>query len=582
MGEVFLARERIGDGAGRRVAVKRIRTDLATNPRFRDLFHHEARVATRLNHPNIVPVREVGTSGEDLYLTMEYVEGRTLHDLMRQAALLGLAIPIEVTLGVALDVARGLHHAHELAGDDGVPFDIVHRDMSPQNVMIGVDGIARILDFGLARAAAALEQEHGIRLQGTPGYFSPELARLEPIDHRSDIYSLGVILWEMTTGLRLYPVDDALQALELVGNMPIPSPAELRPIPPGWEGVLRRALAADPDERYGTARALQLDVEDVARAAGHMVSNLPVVSLLAALYPEVALDLDADPPRARRPSVLVVDDEPLMLEVIARSLRRSVQVRTARSVAEALLALAAQPFDAIITDERMPDERGIDLLVHATRESPRTVRIMLTAYADTDLLLAAINRGQIDRLALKPFQPADLLALVEDAIAHHPRLRVPEAASPSENGVSDAPTEPVVAEPAGAGPPAIALPWESLRHLAEPVRADALSCALLVGVADQAIRAEEQATIEWVLSHRLPSAWLHIEDRALVLLLPGIAPASAAALATELRDTAFGALGARLAVAMAELPAGDDLAAAGRLVERAAVDAWREEGRRGS
>lgn len=584
MGDVFLAREQGADGVTRRVALKRIRPELARDERFRELFRREARVAIRLGHPNIVPVHEVGMAGDDLYLAMEYVDGRTLFDMLRQASAIGVEIPIEVTMAVALDVARGLHHAHELRGDDGMPLEIVHRDLSPRNVLVSLEGAARILDFGVAKATFEGEQE-GTELKGKPGYFSPEQARLEQVDRRSDIYSLGIILWEMTTGHRLYPVQDALQALEVIGNHPIPSPGDFRPVPPGWEGVLRRALAPDRAERYASARALQLDVEEVARSAGHVVSNLPVVSLLGALFPELALDLEVAP-RARRPTVLVVDDEPHMVELIARTLRRTVDVRTATSVAEALRALAAEPFDAVLTDERMPEQRGMDLLMHVARESPRTVRIMITAYADTELMLSAINRGHVDRFLVKPFEPADLVSMIEDVMMRDPRMRMlgGPIAAPDDQ------TRPDMAAPAAdgdtltghlLGPPSVALPWESLRHLAEEVREDALSCALLVGVADHPIRGEEQAAIEWVLDRRLPHCWLHVEDRAMAVLVPGIAASSAAALAAELRDAAFGVLGARLAVAMAELPAGDDLAATGRLVERAAVDAWREEHRRG-
>ncbi len=593
MGDVFLAREQGADGVTRRVALKRIRPELAMDERFRELFRNEARVAIRLAHPNIVHVHDVGMTGDDLYLTMEYVEGRTLHDVLRQSALVGRDLPIEVTLAVALDVARGLHYAHELRNEDGYPLGIVHRDLSPRNVLISLDGAARILDFGVAKASFALDEREGMELRGKPGYFSPEQARLEAVDCRSDIYSLGILLWEMTTGRRLYPVADALQALEVIGHQPIPSPASVRPIPPGWEGVLRRALAADRDERYGTARALQLDVEEVARSAGYMVSNLPVVALLASLFPEVALDLDVRPPRVRRPAVLVVDDEPDMLELVARTLRRTADVTTARSVAEAMAILSARPFDAVLTDERMPERRGTELLVHVARESPRTARIMITAFADTELMLSAINRGHVDRFVVKPFQPSDLVSLVEDVMAQRPRLRAPSAPAHVVAADADDRTRPdlqatrravramsegdTVAGRTG-GPPSVSLPWESLRHLTEDVREDALSCALMVGVAEHPIRDEEQAAIEWVLDRRLPHCWLHVEDRAMALLVPGIAAASAAALAAELRDAAFGVLGARLSVAMAELAAGEDLIEAGRRVERAAVDAWRGEG----
>lgn len=566
MGDVFLAREQGADGAVRRVALRRIRLDLARDEEFRQLFRREARVAVALDHPNIAHVHEVGTSGDDLYVAMEHVEGRTLKDMLDQAAAVGLAIPIEVAMAVALDVAAGLHHAHELRGEQGALLGVVHRDLSPSNILIGVDGSARILDFGIATAAVDFDEREGMQLGGDPGYFSPEQARLEPVDRRSDLYSLGIALWEMTSGCRLYPVADALQALQVIGHLPIPSPAELRALPPGWEGVLRRALAAERSERHATARALQLDVEDVARSAGLAVSDLPVVALLAALFPELALDLDA--PRAQRPSVVVVDDEPDMLELIARILQSSAEVRTAGSVADAVRVLAAAPCDLLLTDERMPDEPGTELLARVARESPSTVRILMSAYADVDLLVSAINQGKVDRFLVKPFAPDELRSMVEDALARAPR---PDAIA-AELGA------PAIAAPERpAGPPPVALPWESLRRLTDAVREDALSCALLVGVADQPIRGDEQAALQWVLERRVPNCWLHIEDRAIAVLVPGIASSSAAGLAGELRDATAGVVGTRLAVAMAELPAGEDLADFGRQVERAAVQAWLQE-----
>jgi CheY-like chemotaxis protein len=370
----------------------------------------------------------------------------------------------------------------------------------------------------------------------------------------------------MTAGGRLYPVADALQALQVIGHAPIPSPGDLRALPPGWEGVLRRALAADRAERYPTARALQLDVEDVARSAGLAVSDMPVVALLAALFPELALDLDQ--PRAERPSVVVVDDEPDMLELIARILKPSADVRTARSVADAVRLLAAARCDLVLADERMPDEPGIDLLARVARESPSTVRILMSAYADVDLLVSAINRGKVDRFLVKPFAPDELRSMVEDALARAPRL--------------DWTTAEIFAPPSApperpAGPPPVALPWESLRRLTDGVREDALSCALLVGVADQPVGGDEQVAIQWVLERRVPHCWLHVEGRAIAVLVPGIASSFAAALAGELRDAAAGVVGTRLAVAIAELPAGDDLADLGRQVERAAVQAWLQE-----
>lgn len=582
MGDVLLGRDEGDPGMSRRVALKRIRPELASDPRFREMFRREARVALRLSHPNIVHVYDVSAEGDELMLVMEYVEGRTLHDLLAASAARARPLPLDVVMALALDVARGLHYAHELRDEDGQPLHIVHRDLSPRNVLVSVDGDGKILDFGVAKATIAADDSEGVELKGKPGYLSPEQARLEPVDHRSDIYTLGILLWEMTTGRRLYPVHDALEALEVIGRRPIPGVSEGRAVPPGWEGVVRRALSADPAGRYQAARDLQLDIEEVARSAGHVLSNLSVVATLAELFPELALDLDpgSDRGAARRRTVLVVDDEPDMVEMMARTLRRAYTVETAGSVAEAMEALGRSPFDVVVSDERMPGRRGIELLQHVARESPRTVRIMITAYASTDVMLSAINHGHVHRFVPKPFRPGDLLAVVDEALAG--------TLAAGELDAVEALDRPALAAMDGAvtlveradrrhRPAPSSLPWESLRHLAEPARADALTCALVVGVAERPIGLEERGAIEWVLAQRRVTYWIHVEHSALVLALPGVAAGTAAHLAGELRDATFDVAGSRVAVAVGELTAEDDLALVGRRVEEAAFEAWREE-----
>src|SRR5262245_22717211 len=161
MGDVFLSREHGGEGLTRRIALKRIRPELARDPDFRELFRHEARIAIRLSHPNIVHVYEVGGPGGELYVAMEYVDGRTLHDVMQQSSRIAYVLPMEVTMAIGLDVARGLHHAHEERDDEGMPLEIVHRHLTPRSVLISLEGAAKILDFGIARSGwpAGEEQE---------------------------------------------------------------------------------------------------------------------------------------------------------------------------------------------------------------------------------------------------------------------------------------------------------------------------------------------------------------------------------------------------------------------------------------
>ena len=580
MGDVFLSREHGEDGLTRRIALKRIRRELAGDPHFRELFRHEARVAIRLGHPNIVHIYEVGGQEGELHVAMEYVEGRTLHDVMQQSSRIAYFVPMEVTMAIGLDVARTLHYAHEQRDEEGMPLEIVHRHLTASSVLISLEGSAKILDFGIARSGIAPGDESEPEFIGDPCYFSPEQARLEMLDRRSDIYSLGILLWEMTTGRNLFKVNDALHALEVIGRVPIPSPGEFRPVPPGWEGVLRRALQPEREDRYPTARALQLDIEDVARSAGYLVSNIPVVSTLAALFPEVALDLEPPPPlRQRRATVLVVDDEVHMRELIVRTLRRSFEVESAGSVGAAMARLSARPVDVVLTDERMPEANGIELLTHVARESPRTLRIMITAFADTDLMLKAINDGHVHRFVVKPFRPVELLSLLEEAIAQRPRLvELPGGGAAWDDITNSRPPreeEEITDVGLRAAPAGAALPWESLRHLVAPIREDALSCVLMVGMSDHPFAEEARGAIEWVLGSHLQSYWIHSEDRAVAIALPGLASAPAAQVADQLRE----ALSAEREVtfAMAELAATDDLAVVGRRIEDEALERWRKE-----
>lgn len=558
--DVFLSREYDSDGVVRRVALKRIVPDLGRHEGFRQAFEREIAVTRDLAHPNIVAVHDAGAVGDGLFLTMDFVEGRSLHDLLVQAARLGVEIPIEVAMAIGLDLARGLHHAHTFASADERGLGLVHGDLSPRNVLVGVDGTARITDFGLAAALGGLPPEH--RPGPTHlGYASPEQARGEPLDHRSDLYNLGILLWELTAGRKLFQVRDPLEALEVIGVAPIPAAGESRALPPGWEGILRRALAPAREHRYASARALEHDIEDVARAGAHTVSNLDVVSTIAMLFPELALEVAADSAE-RRPHALLVDADSATVELLLRTLRPTFQVRVAGSVDEAIAALQTAGADVVIAAAQLPGRRGLELMAHLARERPRTVRIMVAGAADPELMASAINLGRVHRFVVKPLRPDALLALVEEAVADHPRLPPPDLA---------------VAEMARPAPPMVALPWESLQHLAAPMRDDALSCMMIVGVADNLLGEMDRAAIEWVLGSMAETCWLHVEGRGVVLLVPGASSATAARAVTTVREAVLDSAGARFAAVIEELAAGADIVDVGRRNEEAALAAWRTQ-----
>src|SRR3954470_21911261 len=215
MAEVFLAKKRGAEGTYKLLVVKRILPAHVTSRRFRSMFVEEAQLATRLNHPNIVQVYEFSDHGDEgLLLSMEYVEGFDLGKLMNAAKQKGAKIPPLIAAFIVSEAARGLHYAHERKDEGGMPLAIVHRDVSPQNILLSHEGVVKIADFGIA-TANLFREEPGV-LKGKFGYMSPEQARGEKVDRRSDIYALGVIFYELLTLRSPYDRTNDEQLLEAV------------------------------------------------------------------------------------------------------------------------------------------------------------------------------------------------------------------------------------------------------------------------------------------------------------------------------------------------------------------------------
>lgn len=266
MAEVWRARLET-EGFTRTVVVKRILPHLAGDPSFAQLFEREARLSARLNHSNIVQVFDSGKIAGEPYLAMELVDGL---DLTRALSVLSERGRPPLGLGpyVAREVARALAYAHGLAGDDGRPLGLVHRDVSPSNVLLGSDGAVKLLDFGIAKAlfeVAERTQTGGFK--GKVGYASPEVAEGGRGDQRADLFALGVVLHESLTGERLFKGESDIATLGLVRAAKVPPPSSLNPkVPPEVDEIVLRALAKNPAERYPTAEAFALALDPVVHA----------------------------------------------------------------------------------------------------------------------------------------------------------------------------------------------------------------------------------------------------------------------------------------------------------------------------
>ena len=265
MAEVYLALS--GDVPGFRtlVVVKRILPHLASNAQFIRMFLDEARLAALLDHPNIVRIIEVGHDGEDYFLVMELVQGKPLSAVLRKAAREHKPPSPALTSYLISQAAHGLAYAHTLTDGDGRPLGVVHRDVSPQNVLISFEGAVKMIDFGVARAFGRVAHTSPGGLKGKIDYMSPEQASAEEVDHRADVFALGVVLWEALTGRRLFRRETELATMRAIVDDPIPHPAEIAPsIPADLDAIVMRALRKRKDARYASAQEMAAALERFA------------------------------------------------------------------------------------------------------------------------------------------------------------------------------------------------------------------------------------------------------------------------------------------------------------------------------
>jgi eukaryotic-like serine/threonine-protein kinase len=281
MASVWVARERLAhSGRERLVAVKAMLPDLARSSDFRSMFLEEGQLVRAIEHQNVVRVFEVAEDSGVLLMAMEWVEGDSLRTVMREA-MRRRPVPPEMAVRMIADTAAGLHAAHELRGWDGELRGIVHCDVSPHNILVGIDGAARLVDFGVARAMAFGNLSSGGVIRGKFGYMSPEQARGRSIDRRSDVFSLGIVLFELLTGERLFKGRDKQQTVELVATGKIPLPSELNPkVPPALDPIVMKALERDRRVRFQTADELRQALERWLVEQRILVSQAGVAQLV--------------------------------------------------------------------------------------------------------------------------------------------------------------------------------------------------------------------------------------------------------------------------------------------------------------
>jgi serine/threonine-protein kinase len=282
MAEVFLATQRGPGDFERTVAVKRILPHLADIPQFLEMFLDEARLAAQLSHPNIAHIYEFGEVDDSYFIAMEYIDGVDLSSVVLDGP--KRPLPLEHAARIAADVCAGLNHAHQLKGK-GKQLGIVHRDISPQNILVSFDGGVKVVDFGIAKAAYHIERTKPGVVRGKFTYMSPEQVMGKNLDGRSDLFSLGIVLYELCTCEALFPRTNAVQAMQLIKKAEVPEPKRLnRRLPKQLTRILKRALAGDRDKRYQTGAEMQMDLEEYLRSTTQISNSILLGGYFAEHY----------------------------------------------------------------------------------------------------------------------------------------------------------------------------------------------------------------------------------------------------------------------------------------------------------
>ncbi len=395
----------------RPVAVKVIRKnelEAQESAAILERFKREARAAGSLQHPNVVAIYEYGEDAEQAWIVMELVSGRTLRDHLRDGWRPdGKQLPeILAQLLEALDYSHGR--------------GVVHRDVKPGNVLISASGEVKISDFGIARIERSHLTQAGDVL-GTPFYMAPEQFDGQAADERTDIYASAVVVYEVLCGKRPFDGQGGALMRQILDAEPA-LPSKLEPLlPRALDAVILKALAKVPSERYASAREFLLALRSAYAAgaaagfAGESAAKLP--GNLGALRRGLGGAASAAPPAAgpRKPAILFVDDEERVLNALKALFRGTYEVDVAASAKEALQRLKEKRYLVLVSDQRMPEMSGVELLREAKALAPTTVRILLTGYSDLAAIVGSVNESEVFRFISKPWQQEDIVATLAEA-----------------------------------------------------------------------------------------------------------------------------------------------------------------------
>jgi serine/threonine protein kinase len=437
-------------GFSRTVAIKRLHAQFAKDPEFVAMFLDEARLAARIQHPNVVSTLDVVALEGELLLVLEYVHGEALAHLLRAARKTKKPLPLKIVAAIVSGMLHGLHAAHEARSENGDPLGIVHRDMSPQNLLVGMDGTARVLDFGVAKAVGRVITTREGQLKGKVAYMSPEQVRSGVVDRRTDIYAASIVLWEVLAGRRLFDGDNEGLLLFQVSEGAKQRPGEIVPgVPPELDDIVMRGLAHDPKNRFATAWDMAVALEEaiglasprqvgawVAEMAGdHLEKRARRVTELESISSDDFVPV-SDPATSSRPR-----DSAILVEAPRDSMPGRVSSPPGSAPRAMAASLSSEPRGQV-SSVSVPD----DLALPITGLRPRWIAAIVVALGLAGALVVAFRSGDhgaataIAAASAAPPAPAALASLSAPVPSAAP---APSVAAPTPTvSVAVAPSAP--------------------------------------------------------------------------------------------------------------------------------------------
>jgi serine/threonine-protein kinase len=363
------------EGFERHVVIKRIRAEQARDATYVEMFLDEARLAASLHHANIVQVNDIGQVDGEYFFAMEYVLGEDVRKILGRAAETGSRVPLEHILTIVCGAAAGLHHAHEQIRADGSELGIVHRDVSPANILVGLDGGVKLSDFGIAKANSQRQETQSGVLKGKVAYMSPEQCNNEPVDRRSDVYSLGIVLYELLTIRPLFPRDNDFLTMSAIVHQNVAPPSTHAPeIPAALDAIVCKALARRPEDRYATADELRRALERFADDRGVRMSTTALADYMKAMFGqrrEPWLVRPGSEDEATESLSIEVSDAPsIRVEASAAERAASVPIEPPRRSRRWIAAIAAGGLAVIAT--------AIVIIAGARRADATTEPVVVT------------------------------------------------------------------------------------------------------------------------------------------------------------------------------------------------------------